>query len=51
MLPTKFDDIINHQADNIVYLFIRNELGNITQLRMQGCGGPYFEIRCDKKEE
>ena len=40
-----------HKADNIVYMFTRDENGAIAQLRMQGCGGPYFEIRCDKKIE
>lgn len=38
-----------HPADNIVYKFARNEHNDITQLRIQGCGGPYFEIRCDRK--
>ena len=51
LLCTAKDQFIenNHCADNIVYKFARNEHSDIIQLRIQGCGGPYFEIRCDKK--
>jgi hypothetical protein len=50
LCPVANDQFIalNQNADNIVYSFIRNEKGNVIQLRIKG-GGPYFELRCDKK--
>lgn len=38
---------LHQNRDNMVYKFVRNETGQVVQLRIKG-GGPYFEIRCDK---
>ena len=38
---------LNCNADNMAYKFIRNEQGQVIQLRIKG-GAPYFEIRCEK---
>lgn len=38
---------LNRNADNIVYEFVRDEQGQVVQLRIKG-GGPYFEVRCAK---
>lgn len=39
--------LLNQNADNMVYTFIRDEEGKVVQLRIKG-GGPYFELRCNK---
>lgn len=39
--------ILNRNADNIVYKFVRNEKGQVISLCIKG-GSPYFEIRCEK---
>jgi CubicO group peptidase (beta-lactamase class C family) len=41
---------VNKDTDNIVYIFMRDEKGRVVQLRIKG-GAPYFEIRCEKKNE
>lgn len=49
LMPVAQDQFIlsNRSADNLAYMFIRNEQGEVIQLRIKG-GAPYFEVRCDK---
>jgi len=49
LAPVAIDQFMaaNRNANNMLYIFMRDEKGYVVQLRIKG-GAPYFEVRCNK---